>query len=876
MIDIATLSPASRQKLEANALKLLAEAELFEFVRQAWSIVEPEMPFADNWHIRGICEHLEAVAAGQIKKLLINVPPGTMKSLLVAVFFPAWVWTTRPHKRFMFSSYAASLSLRDGGKCRDIVRSQWYQNRWPLPIKSEMDAVKLFGNAKGGWRLATSVGGAGTGLHPDYNCLRGDNCLTSRHGQIKISDIVSDAKPVELLSYNHHSRKLEWKTATSFKKYPGKPCVEIKTGGRKIVCTHDHPIFVFGRGYVAAATVAPGDKVASHCQVRDVPYSFSKDASSCCQTRKAILFTKMFRSVDPWRESSALKRIGTNNLSELRQGCYEAEAGNMGEMLFVQMPFRTGYKKQAVEAVRALRQILFSTDLHPFASPVLFVDLFIESPQSEDRWKEKRSLAERTVDQAIQERIPQRSKVRSASGRLLSDMRNESKAARQATGRSPCELRQDRESAFEFGFALPLLPRQFARWKKIAAVLDFETVEFVGDAGTPDFVYNVGVVGNHNYFADGLLNHNCFDDPHNTKEAESDAERQSAIEWWDGTMSSRGVIRDVAQVGVMQRLHEKDLSGHLMAKGNWEHICLPMRYEAARPKNPKVPPGDDNPLIPRMRPTSLGWNDPRTIDGELLWPELYTEAKTANLEIDLGPYYTAGQLQQRPSPRGGGMFKREWFDQIIQALPSGVIKWVRYWDKAGCAGGTGARTAGVLMAKLPIGGRHQRHQYLIADVIADRWNAVEREAVIAQTAALDAQRFGYVETWVEQEPGSGGKESAESTVTNNAGFTFRIERVTGSKEVRAEPLSAQCAVGNVLLYDDPTSSKKWIPGFIDEAELFPNGKLKDQIDAGGGAFNKLAVPSGGLSCARDLGVPSETKSLSDRLPSDKLSSADLG
>jgi predicted phage terminase large subunit-like protein len=186
------------------------------------------------------------------------------------------------------------------------------------------------------------------------------------------------------------------------------------------------------------------------------------------------------------------------------------------------------------------------------------------------------------------------------------------------------------------------------------------------------------------------------------------------------------------------------------------------------------------------------------------------------------------------------MFKREWFSRILPVAPR-MTSLVRYWDKAGTAGGTGARTAGVLMATtddiaVATGGARVRHHYVVVDVVAGRWDAADREQAILQTAQSDRRLYGSVETWVEQEPGSGGKESAQNTVVMLGGFLVKIERVTGSKAVRAEPFASQCAVGNVSLLD-----ADWTDGFIGEAEKFPKGELKDQIDAAGGAFNKIAA-----------------------------------
>lgn len=290
-----------------------AESSLIEFTKQAWHIIEPGTAFVDNWHLHAVAEHLEAVSAGEIENLLVNIPPGCMKSILVSVLWPAWEWITTPNMRILGASYGEDLAVRDALKCRDIILSEWYQSNWPhVAIKRGEDQKTKYALTGGGWRMATSVGGRATGEHPD----------------------------------------------------------------RKLV-----------------------------------------------------------------------------------------------------------------------------------------------------------------------------------------------------------------------------------------------------------------------------------DDPHNAKQAQSDAERRQALDWYDQTLSTRGVSRGARTVVVMQRLHEKDVSGHILADlGDYVHLCLPMRYEAAS----------------RKPPTVLGWSDPRTVEGSLLWPELFPESKIKKLERTLGEYGAAGQLQQRPSPIGGGIIKTKHF----QLLPA--------------------------------------------------------------------------------------------------------------------------------------------------------------------------------------------------------------
>ena len=142
---------------------------LSEFVRGAWHIVEPGIELAWGWHIEAICIHLEAMSRGQIKRLLINVPPGHMKSLLVGVFWPAWHWLEAPAFRVLMGSYELGLSTRDNTRCRMIVESEWYQDtfRPDWKFKRDQNQKTWFETTAQGLRMALSVGGKGTGYRGD-------------------------------------------------------------------------------------------------------------------------------------------------------------------------------------------------------------------------------------------------------------------------------------------------------------------------------------------------------------------------------------------------------------------------------------------------------------------------------------------------------------------------------------------------------------------------------------------------------------------------------------------------------------------------------------------------------------------------------------
>lgn len=302
-----------------------------------------------------------------------------------------------------------------------------------------------------------------------------------------------------------------------------------------------------------------------------------------------------------------------------------------------------------------------------------------------------------------------------------------------------------------------------------------------------------------------------WDDPHSVEAALSAPKRETALRVFQETLPTRlNSPKHSAIIVVMQRLHEADVSGHILESDlGYVHLMLPMEFE------------------PDRRCTTLiGFTDPRTEEGELLFPARFPREVVDRDKKAMGAYATAGQLQQRPAPRAGGFFV--WQNlEIVRAHPE-IVKWVRFWDKAGTQD-AGAYTAGVRMG-LGVDGL-----WYVTDVVRGQWEAPQREKTIRQTAELDG--LG-VTIWYEQEPGSGGKESAQATTRNLAGFSAHYETATGEKSLRAEPYSVQVEAGNVKVLAGP-----WNQDFIDEHKTFPNGKYKDQIDAAAGAFNKLAGPT---------------------------------
>lgn len=463
----------TKRKIRDELDRLDSEDSLRDFIKASWKILEPKRAFQPGWHIDAICEHLEAVTNGQITRLLINIPPGCMKSLTTNVFWPAWEWgpQNRPDNRFVGASYSEALTVRDNRRCRTLIKSPWYQRLWGnrFQLIPEQDSKIRYDNDKTGFKIATSVGGLGTG-----------------------------------------------------------------------------------------------------------------------------------------------------------------ERG--------------------------------------------------------DRW--------------------------------------------------------------------------------------------------------------------------VIDDPHNIKDGESDAKREATLQWFEEVVPTRVNDPELsAIVIIMQRVHQRDVSGVILAKElDYVHLMLPMKFEPER-----------------KCMTSIGFEDPRTKDGELIWPDRFTPKVVERDEKIMTEYATASQQQQRPAPRGGGMFKDKWFNHVDEIPEGGEV--VRAWDLAGTKSERAAFTCGVKIKRLKNGNIY------IIDVVRTKKEPGGMEDLIVKTAREDGKD---VLIDLPQDPGQAGKFQVRSLVRSLFGFNVVWGPETGSKEVRAEPGAAQAKAGffHVL-------RALWNDDYIEEHCIFPYSEFQDQVDATSRGLSRL-------------------------------------
>jgi len=339
---------------------------------------------------------------------------------------------------------------------------------------------------------------------------------------------------------------------------------------------------------------------------------------------------------------------------------------------------------------------------------------------------------------------------------------------------------------------------------------------FINQDGGYRYSTSVGgtVTGFHGHFL-------IVDDPLDPGQAVSETELGRANDWLGRTLSTRKVDKRVTPtVLIMQRLHEEDPSAQMLIRSRERkgiegtpvrHINLPAEIDESNEKE--------------VRPRSLRR---RYVDG-LLDPARMSRDVLREAQSKLDEYGYAGQFLQRPVPISGGLFKVGRLHVDTPPLSRRFLSRVRSWDKAGTAGG-GAYTVGALL------GEDLEHRFWVLDVIRVQVDTGEREKLIKLTARMD----GFdVLIAVEQEPGSGGKESAENTVRNLRGYVVEVVRPTGDKRTRAIPFSSQVNGGNVWLAEG-----EWNKVYVGELELFPNSRYKDQVDASSGAFTVLSFPTG--------------------------------
>lgn len=329
-----------------------------------------------------------------------------------------------------------------------------------------------------------------------------------------------------------------------------------------------------------------------------------------------------------------------------------------------------------------------------------------------------------------------------------------------------------------------------------------------------------------------------LDDPHNVKEAESELVRNETVRWFRESLSNRLNNQETsAIVVIMQRVHETDVSGTILSLDmGYVHLMIPMEYDPSR----------------HCR-TSIGWSDWRTEAGELAWPDRFPARVVAGMQRDIGPYAYAGQYQQYPTPRGGGIFKREWWqlwepadgkfptcEYIIASLdsaftekeendPSGFTVWGVFRDTVG-------NPKVILMHAWR---KHlQMHGPYVARLPGETNEAYKKRTQpkwgLCEWVADSCRRFKADRLLIEAKASGITASQEMQRLYGNESWSVQLENVKGDKVSRAHAVVSVFSQGIIYAPD-----RTWAEMVREEMEVFPKGRFKDLTDSATQAIKHL-------------------------------------
>lgn len=806
--DYDALLDAAARNPDAFALeldRLDCEERFLDFVRQGWHVLEPARSFVEGWHLDAIAEHLEAVTAGQIKRLLINVPPGCTKALPVETpVLTTWGW--KNHGDLVPGDYVFGP---DGLPKRVLGVT---------PKRVDPCSEVEFAD---GARITASDGH----LWP----IERDECRTPRVREpmvVATRDLRTGGRPDSVPVPNPVQLP------------PRRLLIDpyllgawLGDGASTSGCLYasDRDVHAFLEvGEIAHTQPAGGARKQAFHRVR-VPG---------LQVRLRVLGLLGNKHIpDDYLEASVEQRL------HLLQGLMDTDGScsKSGECKFsTALPHLAEQVSSLVCSLgmRAHVRSRHTTLKGKVYGPHYAVRFRPLEGEQIFRLARKQARVRASVNARTRSRYVK--EVRPVGAALVSCIQCEGEvylAGRDFIPTHNSRLVNVYWPAWEWGprnrpwtqfisasysEALSIRDNRHCRtlmlsgwyqqhWGDRFQLLAEQNQKIRYDNTKMGWRFATSVGG----VATGERGDRfIIDDPHNVKEAESALKRDSALQWFSEVVSTRFNDEQSAMVVIMQRVHEKDVSGMILAKElGFDHLCLPMEYEHNHP-TPST--------------TTLGFKDPRTKEGELLCPARFSAEGVKALKKDLrawgGVYAEAGQLQQRPTPRGGGMFHKADF-QMPESGPGQMVHTARGWDLAASKSSRASYTVGCKL------GLDAEGRIWILDVVRAQATPFEVEQMMRAAAKKDSP--DTVQD-LPQDPGQAGKAQKAALARVLQGHMVRFSPETGSKETRAQALAAQAEAGNLFVVDAP-----WTEDLIDEFATFLRGAHDDQVDAASRAYARL-------------------------------------
>jgi predicted phage terminase large subunit-like protein len=752
-----------------------------------------------NWHHRALCSVLDRFARKEIRFLIICAPPRHGKSEIVSRRLPAFLHGMYPDDEIMATSYNSTLACDMTIDVQRIMDTPEYRQVFPessitttgskTSYSRNSEEHELIGR-KGSYR-GQGVGGSFTGRGANFCFIAGTNVLTKDGKvpieQLKVGDLV--------WSYSHDKKIRERKRISNISIRRTTQLVQVETTyGCQVLSTPEHPFFSERRGYTHARALERGEVLWStrlHQKKNSLPtylYFMWKDF------RKNKI--RIYESIKERAQRLLLRSRVLEQTSQLQESqkmldMRSTDAIEKLSILFreVQAESEKTAKRNSISSLRSMRKIISISSL--LSIKILFNVLQRLSSFCSYFWEEQ-SKIQRWIRKSIPISVLQaqtthiRSRYEPVFGLSVGSQTS------RASHRREQEYQHMGQSDYPLQF-LPHHPSQIIR----------DTVSSVTEISCePVEVYDIEVEGNHNFFAENLLVHNCIiDDPIKGREdADSEVFRERLWKFYTGTLRPR-LEKNGSILLTLTRWHSDDLFGRIVKQGEdpsadqWEVF-----------KFPAIKEDDLNPL------------DPREI-GEPLWPNKYNlkdlMALKANGTRDWNSLY-----QQRPSAEEGNIINRNWWKYYTEA-PGRFDEVIQSWDLAFTAKAKSDFVVG------QVWGRVGSSKYLLDQVRGRLSFNNSVQAIIQLSNKWPSARLKLIEN-------KANGPAVEDVLRKTVPGIVLVEPM-GDKVARVNAVAPTIEAGNVYL----PQNCAWIHDFVSECSDFPNATFDDCVDAMSQALRRL-------------------------------------
>jgi predicted phage terminase large subunit-like protein len=853
---LSSISAASLGQHRRDIERSLAEERLINFIRLMWPVVEPGRPFTRGWAIDAICEHLEAVTNGDIKRLLINVPPGFMKPVY--------------SRSMVVERKRGRIELRDV-KVGDYVLTHRGRFR-RVDAVHEQGVLPLL-------KITTRRGHVLKLAH-DHPVLTARGWIQAQH--VTTADVLAEVHASEPCGTEtmtaEEARLLGYLIGDGSVKYGDKSFTnnDPQTLADFAVCAHSMGFATYAREVrigTTKVTIKSGQaREVLHRKGSTGPvkrWLLSHDLDGKCSYDKRVPDAIFAASEDLIAEFISAYWSCDGTIHDRRDLPRAGRAGQTTQVVRVECSTVSEALARGLQHLLTRLGLSFTvrrkvTQLKTRAQGDLYVSWEVRATDQDTvaRFMEiMRPLLRhekstrgagvvRTKFDAtlIPNEVIEIDAIDAAECRCLTVREDHSFTAEDHAvhnSLATCvfwpawEWGPRNRADLRYLFASYVSSLSVANNMKLRRLIESPAYrELWGDRVVLQADQNAKTMFENTRMGFALAtsvggavmgkrgDRAILDDPNNTKDVDSDAKLEEALQFVTEVLPTRmNDEQTFAQVTIMQRTGERDVAGHLIANKLIDaHLCIPMEF---RRGHPFISYAD--------KPTLIGWIDPRTEDGELAFPERFGAEGVERLKREFrshgGDYAEAGQLDQLPVPRGGGLFQEEWLDRECEPeeVPTGGVT-ARGWDFAGSKGKRSPYTASCKLRLAPDG-----TLYLL-DVTRVRVESAQLEQHVADVTAGD-DRDVIVD--MPQDPGQAGKAQVAAFAKKLIGRVLLWSPESGSKEVRAAPIASQAKAKNLVIVRG-----EWNREFKNEAKTFPRGMFKDQIDALSRAFARLLASGG--------------------------------